>query len=189
MLIRRDPEGLVCNAIFNHPEVRPWCISANDEVLDVRPMATDPRGVLMVGEPALGCFACLRVLDGVYEVHAAVLPEGRGEWCLDFGHSAVRHMFTTTDAIEIITRIPQGHIGTLALARRTGFIERWSRPHCRFRGKDVPYSVYSVTMMDWWPSDNAEREAVLAEMQQAGQTVKAQNWYYRWAFLSREGTT
>jgi hypothetical protein len=189
MLIRRDTQGDTCNAIMNHPAVRPWMISANDEVLDVRPMAQDPRAILMVGEPALGCFACYRVMDGVYEVHAAVLPDGRGEWCLEFGHSAVRHMFTATDAIEIITRIPQGHIGTLALARHTGFVERWSRPHCRFRGKDVPYAVYSVTMMDWFPAGDAERETVLHEMRRAGQQAKAANWYLRWAFLSREGTT
>ena len=189
MLIRRDPHGDICNAIMNHPAVRPWMISANDDVLDVRPMAVDPRSVLMLGEPAYGCFVCYRVLDGVYEVHAAVLPDGRGEWCLDFGLSAVRHMFVTTDAIEIITRIPQGHIGTLALARRTGFVERWKRPHCRFQGKDVPYSVWSVTMIEWFPAEDAEREAVLREMQQAGQTQKAANWYTRWAFLSREGMT
>ena len=61
-------------------------------MLDLRPMAQDRlRSVLLVGEPAYGCFACYRVLDGVYEVHAAVLPEGRGEWALDFGLSAVRH--------------------------------------------------------------------------------------------------
>jgi hypothetical protein len=187
MLIRRDPMGDICNAIMNHPTVRPWMISANDDVLDVRQMAHDPRTVLMLGEPAYGCFACYQVLNGVYEVHAAVLPDGRGEWCLDFGHSAIRHMFVTTDCIEIITRIPQGHIGTLALARRTGFVERWSRPHCRFRGKDVPYSVYSVTMIDWFPADDEEREAVLHEMRNAGQSDKAANWHYRWAFLSREG--
>jgi hypothetical protein len=189
MLIRRDTHGDICNAIINHASVRPWVMSANDDVLDVRALAADPRGVLMLGEPAYGCFACYRVLDGVYEVHAAVLPDGRGEWCLEFGQSAMRHMFTTTDAIEIITMIPQGHVGTLALAKRTGFKERWSRPHCRFRGKDVPYTVYSATMMDWFPADDAEREAVLEEMRQSGQQLKAHNWHYRWAFLSRLGMT
>lgn len=188
MLIRRDTTGEVCNAIINDDQVRPWVVSANDDVIDVRQLAQDPRGVLMLGEPPLGCFCCFRVLDGVYEVHAAVLPEGRGKWCLEFGLSAVRHMFVTTDAIEIITMIPQGHIGTLALARATGFQQRWTRPHCRFRGKDVPYTVWSVSMLDWFPADDdAEREAVLAEMRQAGQELKAHNWHYRWAFLSRLG--
>lgn len=189
MIIRRDPMGDICNAIVNHPTVRPGMISANDEVLDLRPLAHDPRGVLLLGEPAFGCFLCYRVLDGVYEVHAGILPEGRGPWCLEFGLSSVRHMFTTTDAIEIITRIPQGHIGTLALAKRTGFKERWQRPHCRFRGQDVPYGVWSVSMLDWFPADDAERESVLEEMLRAGQTVKAQNWHTRWAFISRLGMT
>jgi hypothetical protein len=187
MLIRRDTTGDICNAIINHAAVRPGMISANDDVLDVRPLAHDPRGVLLIGEPAFGCFLCYRVLDGVYEVHAGVLPGGRGPWCLEFGLSSVRHMFTSTDAIEILTRIPQGHIGTVALAKRTGFRERWSRPHCRFRGQDVPYTVWSVVMQDWMPTEDAEREAVLEEMRRSGQELKAHNWQYRWAFLSRLG--
>lgn len=187
MLIRRDPVGDICNAIINHAAVRPFMTSVNDGALDVRPLAHDARGVLLIGEPAFGCFLCYRVMDGVYEVHAGVLPGGRGAWCLEFGLSAVRHMFTTTDAIEILTRIPQGHIGTIALAKRTGFKERWTRPHCRFRGQDVPYTVWSVVMQDWWPVDDDERAAVLKEMIAAGQTLKAQNWHMRWAFLSRDG--
>jgi hypothetical protein len=75
----------------------------------------------------------------------------------------------------------------MALAKRTGFKERWTRPHCRFRGRDVPYTVWSVVMQDWWPTDEAEAGNILRDMRAAGQTVKADNWYLRWAFLSREG--
>jgi hypothetical protein len=189
MLIRRDTTGDICNAIINHADVRPGMLSVASDVLDVRPLAHDPRSVFLIGEPAFGCFLCYRVMDGVYEVHAGVLPGGRGPWCLEFGLSSVRHMFVSTDAIEILTRIPQGHIGTVALAKRTGFRERWTRPHIRFRGQDVPFGVWSILMQEWWPSDEAEAESILRDMRKAGQTIKADNWYLRWAFLSREGLT
>jgi hypothetical protein len=189
MIIHRDTTGAAVNRIWNHPEVRPWIVNGPDHELDLRPAALDPRYWLLVGEPELGSFFCVRFDAGLYEAHAAVLPEGRGEWSLEFGRSAIRAMFTGTDCIEILTRVPQGHPACLALVRNLGFSPRWTRPSCNFRGRNVPCTVWSLTMQEWFPAEDEARKAALAEMCAAGWERKAQCWQKRWALLSRERMT
>lgn len=191
MRIGRDTDGRAVNRIVNHAAVRPWMVGTpagdNGEPLDLAPLARDPRHRLLIGEPeAYGAFMCVQLLDGVYEAHAAVMPEGRGQWTLEFAEAALHHLFTATDAVEILTRVPQGHLASLTLVRRLGFACRWSRPSCRFRGRDVPYTVWSLVMQDWFPADDASRETVLQDMLRAGCSRKAAVWHNRFAFLSRE---
>lgn len=186
MRILRDISGETVNRIVNDPDVRPWIIGAADRTLDLSRMASDPRCWLLVGEPPLGAQIAWRILDGVAEFHSAVLPSGRGEWALEFFADAVRYMFCTTDAIELITRIPQGNLGALTLARRFLLQPRWICPSCWYRGQRVPYAVWSLTMMDWMPSDLAGYEAAIEDIERAGLQTKAANWLARRAFLSRE---
>jgi hypothetical protein len=182
--IHRDPTGDTLNRIVNHPEVRPWLMS-EDQELDFRLLANDPRIFLLVGDPPIGSIVFGQVVTGVYEAHAAVLPEGRGVWMTQLSEAAIRYMFTATDCIEILTRVLQGHVAAVALARYLGFVERWRCPAFRFRGRDVPYGVWGLTMMDWFPADDDGRKAALQEMYHAGQGEKAKSWYARWTHLSR----
>src|SRR5215475_12382148 len=94
-------------------------------------------------------------------------------------------MFCSTDCIELITRIPQGAVASLALAKRFGLRQRWVCKETRYRGRDVPYSVWSMTLFDWLPADEESLMAVLAAMKQYGQEAKAQSWFVRWAALSQ----
>lgn len=163
-------------------------VTTLDHTFDFRALAPDPRWHFLIGDPPCGTFICGRLLDGIYEAHAAVVPEGRGPWTVQFGEAAIRYMFTATDAIEILTRVPQGHLGSLTLVRRLGFVLRWTRPSCWFRGRDVPYSVWGLTLFDWWPSEDTAREATLEEMRCADQHEKMVAWHNRYAILSREPT-
>lgn len=186
MRIQIDDDGDVTNGIVNHPEVLPTFTSARHP-LDMRPLAKDPSSLILVGTPPKGAFIFMKILDGVYEAHGAVMPEMRGEWARELADGSVRHMFTATDCIEIMTRIPQGHLPTMALVKHLKFVERWQRPEISFRGKLVPFSVWSLTMQDWWPSGEAMQKVVLEEMRKYGPPNKAANWYARWAHLSRTG--
>lgn len=183
MLIRRDIEGDTLNRIINHPEVRPWVMSEHQN-LDFRILARDPRIFLLVGDPPIGSIVFGQVVTGVYEAHAAVLPQGRGEWMTELSEAAMRYMFMATDCIEILTRVLQGHVAAAALARRLGFVERWGCPEFPFRGRMVPYTVWGITMMDWFPDDEEGRKRAYSEMYHAGQAEKAKVWYARWAALS-----
>jgi hypothetical protein len=183
MQVHRDIEGELVNRIVHHPEVRPWVLSDKQD-LDFRMIANDPRVFLLVGEPAIGTIVFSQVVPGVYEAHAAVMPEGRGEWMTQLSEASIRYMFLSTNCIEILTRVMEGHVAAAALARQLDFVPRWSCPAFRFRGKDVPYTVWGLTMMDWFPSSNGGRKTVLEEMIQAGQVEKAKSWHARWALLS-----
>lgn len=184
MKIGRDTTGDLVNRIVAHPEVRPWVL-ADDQELDFRLLAKDPRVLMLVGEPPVGSIIFVRIVAGVYEAHAASLPQGRGHWMYEMSLDAIRYMFTSTDCIEILTRVMHNYPAAHALARQLEFTERWQCPAFRFRGKDVSYSVWGLTMMEWFPADADQRELILREMYHAGQEQKAKAWHARWAHLSR----
>lgn len=183
MMITRDTDGSEINRIFNHPTVR-WAILNDDQQVDLSNLVRDRRVYALIGDPPLGGYLAWQILDGCYELHTAVLPEGRGEWTKEFSEAAIRYMFVGSNAIELMTRIPQGALGSLTLARMFGFTPRWSCPECEYRGKKVPYIVHSLTMFDWFPADETARSVVLRDMVAAGQGEKARNWQLRWAALS-----
>lgn len=185
MEVTRDRTGAVINAIFNDPTVHPLIMN-DDRYLDLSKIASDPRGYALIGEPAWGGYILWPVVEAVYELHVGVLPQGRGPWAVDFTASTFQYMFCGTDALELITRIPQGAVGTLALARRFGWRERWRCPQTLYRGQEVPYTVYSLTMFDWLPVDDDQRNAAFARMNQLGMEKKAAVWYQRWALLSSQ---
>jgi hypothetical protein len=188
MNLHRDTTGEEANRIVNHPDVRPSFTSVPDKELDFRPLANDPNTLILVGDPPLGTFVFYRIMPGVFEAHGASLPEGRGEWTDRFARHCLYFLFTGTDCIEILTRVPQGHLPTATLVRQLGFTWRWSRPATRFRGKNVPFAVWSLTMMDWFPHEDELRLEVLRDMKTNGPPRKAENWEQRWAFLSRDAS-
>lgn len=185
MIVQRDTTGEIANRIVNHPAVRPSFTIDPEHELDFRPLAHDPNTIILVGEPPIGTFVFYRLLAGVYEAHGASLPEGRGEWTDRFARHCLYFLFTSTDAIEILTRVPQGHLATSTLVRQLGFTWRWARPATRFRGQNVPFAVWSLTMMDWFPHEDELRLEVLRDMKKNGPPNKSDSWEQRWAFLSR----
>jgi len=126
------------------------------------------------------------VIEGVYELHVGVLREGRGPWAVDFTAGMIEYMFCATPCVELITRIPEGAVATVALARKFHFIERWKCQRTRYRGQWVPYTVWSLTMFDWFPTEDDARNRVFARMQREGMEKKATSWYQRWALLSSQ---
>jgi hypothetical protein len=152
--------------------------------LDLSNIAQNPKGYALIGDPAWGAYIAWAVVEGVYEFHAGIVTEGRGPWAIDFSAAAIQYMFCASDCIELITRLPEGAVGSRALARKFGFRERWSCPETRYRGKTVPYDVVSLTLFDWLPSDDGLRGQVFAEMERQGMGKKAHVWYQRWALLS-----
>jgi hypothetical protein len=187
MRIIRDTNGELTNWVFNHVEVRPWVDDGN-QPLDFRPLARDPSNwALTGGEPQiLGAIPCVPIETGVFEFHMAVLKAGRGEWALDFALSATWFMFVHTHAIELLTRIPEPHKASSHLAMQAGFQPRWGRPSVRFRGRDVPYMVWGLSMMEWMPANEQQHFEIIEAMVAAGNKDKATGWMARWNFLSRE---
>ena len=187
MRVSLDPTGELCNLIVNHPDVFPL-LSEDDNPIDLRPLAQNPRARLLVGVPPLGTYVAARILDGVWEFHAGVLPEGRGAWNVEFSEAAIRYMFVETDAIELITRVPVTHLACLTLVKKFGFMPRWrGRDTVRWKGRETGYQVWSLTAMDWLPFDDLQRRETYGDMMRAGNEAKARNWIIREQILAREG--
>lgn len=145
--IERSYEAAAINAILNHALVRPWVADVEGPI-DITSKIANRANVLLVGE--YGGFFCFCLQPGVYEVHSQVLPAGRGRWMRAFADAGAAWMFERTDAYEIITRVPDGHIAAKALALGAGMRHEFCRPmECQFRGRLRDVHIYSFRVQDW----------------------------------------
>lgn len=148
MILTRTTDAEQINAILNHPAVRPDVAEPKDGALDIAERAAQPGNVCLVGEH--GAFVVLRYDAGIYEVHTAILPSGRGEWAKAFAEEGAKFMFTHTDCVDLLTRVPQGHIAAKALTEMNGFRHQFTTPaDTLFRGRLVPCHVYYLTLQEW----------------------------------------
>jgi hypothetical protein len=146
--VERDTDAKRINAILNHPVVRPDVDEVPEGPLDISSIVADPRHVVLMGEYG-GC-VCMKLLPGVYEVHTQAVPEGRGAWIVEFVRAGADWMFTHTDAFEIVTRVPEDHLGARMLSRAAGMKLEFERPaECRWRGKPQRADIYSYRIQDW----------------------------------------
>lgn len=157
MDIERSFDAERLNAIVNHPDIRPDVADASEGALDLTAIVNDKRNVLVSGE--YGSVMYRYVLPCLYEAHTQILPEGRGEWAVEFTKATGEYMFTKTNAFELATRIPQTHAGAKALAVQAGFKYEFTRDdNCKFRGEDVPVDIYSSRLQDWMSKAKGMKE-------------------------------
>lgn len=213
MMIEVQTSAAFANQVLNHPTVRPDVADPGDGTIDVSSIVTNPAHRVLGGEH--GITVWLKYYDGCWEVHTAILPEGRGKWAREFAEASLRHMFAATDCVEAITRVPQGHVAAKALTLACGFHEHFVTPaECRFRGEKVPAVIYILSLQDWalrqpvlaktgaefhlWMNeqlrggephamDDAHNRVVGAalDMVRAGHHRKGVIWYNRWAISAR----
>lgn len=144
----RETEASGVNAILNHPEVRPWVADMGDGPIDISASVENLDNILLMGEHGAIFFFC--ILPGTYECHTQILPSGRGAWAAKFAISVLDWMFSRSNAWEVTTRVPAGHIGALALAKSVGFRHEFvSMEPCQFRGQTVTASILRVSIHDW----------------------------------------
>lgn len=149
-MITRETSSDRINAILNHPQVRPWVANGQD-ALDLTEAVSNPGNFLLMGE--FGGVMFLKIQYGIYEAHTQVLPDGRGKWTRQLTEACVRYMFTRTDAYEIVTRVPAGHIAAKAAAEAQGMRHEFTRPNGTvFRDRVVDCHVYSFRVQDWVPN-------------------------------------
>jgi len=182
MKIERATSAGFANRVLNDPAVRSDIADPKSGQIDVSAIIDSPTHLILQAQYGILFFA--RVFEGIWEVHAAILPEGRGEWAIEFCREAQIEMFCGTDCVEILTRIPMPHKASEALVVRSGFVPRWKRPSCVWREKSVPYRVWARTMQEW--IGDYQIEDVVDEMKAHGLLRKAAAWYNRYASLSRE---
>lgn len=150
--IRREHDAAWVNHICNHPDVRPWLGGYLDQKLELGPTVENPRNVVLSAEKGAMIFMALQ--PGLYEAHTQILPDGRGRWTLEFVLDALRYMFTATDAIEIVTRVPYGNLRAASALRALGrvipVVHEFDREYGWVEnGIRKPASFHSIRIQDW----------------------------------------
>lgn len=150
-MIERHRTAEALNEIVNDPHVRPW-VAPGNQPLDLTFQVENENNVCLVGEH--GCCVFLKAFPGVYEVHTQVKREGRGAWTNALTRACAHWMFLRTDAYEILTRVPHGHIGAKAAAQNAGMRYDFTREkECLFRGEMIDVHIYSFRLQDWLSSN------------------------------------
>lgn len=215
-MLERAADAEWANWVLNHPVVRPDVADEKDGALDVSSIVANAQNVVLNWEH--GVFVVIGYGGGIYEAHTAILPSGRGKRAVEFARAGFQYMFTSTDCVEIITRVPVGHVAAKALTERVGFRHQFTTPpECLFRGERVPCHIYTMTLQEWFVTcpemeeigrqfhswlhsklgkmgahedDPAHNRVVgvTIEMFRAGRARKAAVWYNRAALASRHET-
>lgn len=212
MLLELQTDAGLMNGVINHPGVRPDVADMGEGVLDLSATIADPRTVCLAGDH--GGFLCFKYDAGIFEVHSAVIPSGRGKWAKEAAEEFVQFMFCQTDCIEILTRIPEGNVAAMALARSVGFRPQFVTPaECLFRGEKVSCAIWVLTLQEWsvratdlstlgqrfhqWMNqvfsgtphghdeDHDRIVGISLEMVRYGQVLKGVAFYNRWAIAAR----
>jgi hypothetical protein len=148
--IQRHTEAAHLNSILNHPEVHA-SVAYDDKPLDLTPVMESPNVIALYGEH--GGQVYHRLQPGLFEAHSAFKPEGRGEWALAATNATLKWIFTRTEAVEIVTRVPAGNVAAKALAKSIGGVHDCTLPHGWVKdGAPIPADVFSLTIQGWMKS-------------------------------------
>ena len=134
-LIERTFDGVRVAEIFDHPNAaviaenrQNWCFVAEG-----------------------GGWLFLRLCAGIYEGHAAILPEYRGEWVRQAGQECLWRLFVESDALEVVLRPAADNPAAIAGCRMLG-AHREFVTEPRMAGGDgglVSQHVYVLTLCGW----------------------------------------
>lgn len=148
MTLRRTLDATRLNEVANHPDVRPWL--GGEGPLDLSGMISDPANFAFENDH--GGFVLHRLDADLYEAHSLFLPDGRGAGVRALAEEGFRFLFTATDCMEVVTKVPEGNAAAAALARCVGFVEGFRRG-AAWQGPSGPLAVsYQSLTFDRWRS-------------------------------------
>lgn len=202
--MRRTTDAAFLNSVANHEEVRPWL--GGEGVIDLAPVLADPMNYGLDGDG--GGFVYIHLGGYVYEVHSLFLPEAR-RGTAKAAQDGLRYMFTATECIEVVTKVPEPNKAAHGLVVRCGFspmfrrekawgddaVEYWSLTADRWVQKSLDClaegerfhdllkgSGGHVDHDDDGPHDHAAGACCL--MLKAGKPVKAAWLYNKWCSVT-----
>lgn len=144
------------NEVANDEAVRPFV--GGTGLVDVTSIVTNPQNIALVNDH--GGFIFVRDEATRFELHTLLLPDGRGADVLPAFEEAARFIFTATDALEILTKIPASNRAADLMARRAGFVPIFTRSGVWPDGSDVVF--FALSLDAWRAKDStlwAEGEA------------------------------
>lgn len=148
MIIKRTFDADQVNAVINHPDVYPWVSPVEGQPLNSGPLLANRANVALFGDFGGAIFIAHQ--PGFYEIHTQVLPRGRGPWALNAIRDAFAWMFTHTDAMEIVTRVPKGNLAARAMAKAVHGVYEFTNPiGWSFKGHTIPADIFAWSIRDW----------------------------------------
>ncbi|WP_396615500.1 hypothetical protein ACHZ97_14605 [Lysobacter soli] len=148
MKISESPDFL--ESIANHPRVFPHVSMAGQTHLTLQSSWDACVGI----EFDTGGWIFHQLMMGYYEVHTLFLPKSKG--VVEKAREALHYMFTATDALEIVTKVPADLPHALALAKAGGFTERFTVNGAWKRDTGVVDVHYLGLTLDEWARSNPE---------------------------------
>lgn len=147
-MIHRSFDAGEINPILNSPEILPFIALPGMETLDVTELLKDPGNVLLMAEGG-GIVFCHHD-PGTYEVHTTFLPEHRGRNAIRASLEAYRWMFTRTDCMALLTRVPALNPAAEKFCKIVGATKEFERKAV-WPTKDGPVdmSFWSLRYDDW----------------------------------------
>lgn len=142
-------------AIAHHPEVVVDTHPDGAPLADLAPYMKRPH-LALVGEG--GCFLLANLGPGHYEVHTNFVPEARGRNALTEGARGIAFMFTATDCVEILTKVPVCNRRALLYARMQGFHHRFTRRGVWLKGGVAHDMDYLSLRIDEWVLEGHDRK-------------------------------
>lgn len=147
----RTLDASAFNAIAAHPEVRPWLGFADPLAeIDLSPQVSNPANFAFLTKQMDGGYLLLKIQGGLYAAHTLALPSARGRPMAKLMREGFATMFRATDAIEIITQIPDGNEGARSWSELAGFRPTFRREaFFPLMGERVGCQFMSLTFADW----------------------------------------
>lgn len=146
--LERQKDAKRLNEIVNHPEVYEWVRGAATGPLDLSLAASNTDVVVLLGEHGGVLFH--RLQPGIWEAHTQVLPEGRGAWAVLAVRACLHWLFTRTEAVEVLTKCPEGNDAAVGLARAIGGTREFTNQiGWIHKGDPVAADIYSLNIQTW----------------------------------------
>lgn len=151
MILKRTMDATFLNSVAAHPDVKPTIGPLKPEELT--------KALLNSSHVALqaehGGFIGIKLADGVYECHSLFLPEGRGAYAVEAMREGLRYLFTRTDCMKVVTKVPEGNKAAFGAARIMGFSNSFvlDRGWPLEDGSFGKVSVMSLSLEKWTSMD------------------------------------
>lgn len=147
-MIREERDPAFWNALVDDPETRARSGPAGASA-DLGPLVQHPAVIPLAGPHGGFIFAPFDTQR--YELHTLIGPEGRGKCVLPLFADAARVLFTTTDALEIVTKTAATNRAASIMARRAGFRVLFERQGAAWDGSDMTF--YALSLDEWMMRD------------------------------------
>lgn len=145
-MLSRATDATFINAVVNDPSVRPY-VYGPPGPLDLTPIISNPNNFVLTGKH--GGMVMIEVMPHVFELHAQVLPDGRGLWAQTMADQSVAWLFMHTRANEIIVRIPVNNVPALMMARACGAIAEHRIEQYLGGPEESEVTLFSGRIQDW----------------------------------------